>query len=303
MVEHLNPEEETDTGERVVLYPVYPFLTREQLFAYLDEREGSYRFPGGYVIRDGAKLSDRPRKSTGSLGRGLFSLSDYAFYLTRAMQESAAHHSARGVLIEDGAEVSLLAEIAEGAIIRRGAHIIGKCIIGENVEIGVGSQISESEIGAGTIVQNSVIMAAKVGANCRIGPNAYIRPGSEVKDGCRIGDFVELKNAVIGQGSKISHLAYVGDACLGEQVNVGCGVVFVNYDGRKKSKTLVGDRCFIGSNCNLIAPLEIGSGVFIAAGTTLTQNLNENDFCIGRSRETIKSDCASKYYTPAQLKE
>ncbi len=284
--------------ERVVLYPVYPFLTREQLFSYLDEREGSYCFPGGYVIRGRCPLSESPRKSASSLGRGLFSLADFSSMLARAAQESAAYHTKKGALIEEGAEVSFRAEVNEGAIVRKGAKIVGKCVIGKNAEIGAGSEIVESEIGADTVVKNSVVLNAKVGERCTVGPNAYLRPGSEIQDGCRIGDFVEIKNSKIGRGTKISHLAYVGDAELGSQVNVGCGVVFVNYDGKKKNKTVVGDKCFIGSNCNLIAPLTIGDGAFLAAGTTLTQNLAENDFCIGRCRESVKPDRAGQYYSP-----
>lgn len=301
MKERLGAEETEAEGDRVVLFPVYPFLNRDQLFHYLDEREGSYRFPGGYVIRDGCPLSEMPRRSAVSLGQGLFSLADYPSLLSRARHESAAYHLKKGALVEEGAEVSFVADLKSGAIVRKGARIVGRCEIGENAEIGAGTELIDSTIGAETTVKNSYISGSSVGRSCSVGPNAYLRPGTEVGDGCRIGDFVELKNAKIGHGTKISHLAYVGDAVLGEQVNVGCGVVFVNYDGRKKSQTVVGDKCFIGSNCNLIAPLVIGDNAFLAAGTTLTQDLAPKDFCIGRCRESIKQGRAEKYYSPKKV--
>ena len=300
MFEGLNAEcgEPAEGEECVILEPVYPFLTREELFTFLDEREGSYSFAGGRVFRAGYQLSPSPRAETLSLGRGLFSLADYPYFLSRARKESAKLHLARGALVEDGAEVSFTAELRTGAIVRRGARVLGKSIVGENAEIGSGSELIDSVVGAGTVVKSSTLFQAEVGENCSVGPNAYLRAGSSIGNGCRVGDFVEIKNARIGDGTKIAHLAYVGDATLGKRVNVGCGVIFANYDGRKKSAVTVGDDCFIGSNCNLIAPLTIGEGAFLAAGTTLTQNLEKEDFCIGRCRETVKKGRGGAYYNP-----
>ena len=128
-----------------------------------------------------------------------------------------------------------------------------------------------------------------------MGPYATLRPASLVGDDVRIGSFVEVKNASVGDGCKIAHLAYVGDAELGSKVNVGCGVVFVNYDGRRKHRSYVGDGSFLGSNCNLVAPVRIGAGCFLAAGTTLTRDMADGDFCIGRSRESVRPKGAEKY--------
>ncbi len=295
MKENLGASEGEGEGERVVLEPVYPFLTKETLFAFLEEREGSFRFPGGYVVREGTFLSETITRKAASLGQGLFSLSDYAQVLSEAERESAKRHIAAGALVEEGAQVSFSAKLGEGVIVRKGAKISGHSTIGKNTVIGAGSEITESEIGEECIVTGSTLLRARVGRRCTVGPNAYLRPGAEVGDGCRIGDFVEIKNAKIGAETKIAHLAYVGDAEVGSKVNIGCGVVFVNYDGRIKHKTVVGDRCFIGSNCNLIAPVTLGDGCFLAAGTTLTKDLKEDDFCVGRSREFIKPSGAKKY--------
>lgn len=275
-------------GEKIVLYPVFPFLQREELEAFISSHEGSVHFAGGYLDRGGSF------EAAEGFSDGVFSLGDFALAWERAMKGIREYHLSRGVLAEEGAEIDCRAKISEGAIIRRGSRIIGASVIGAGAEI-IASEITDSAIGAGTMVKNSVLNQASVGADCTVGPNAYLRPGSAVGERCRIGDFVELKNTRIGNGCKISHLAYVGDADLGERVNVGCGAVFVNYNGKQKNRTTVGNDCFIGSNCNLVAPVNLGERVFLAAGTTLTQDLQSNDFCIGRSRETVKEDGAKKY--------
>ena len=172
--------------------------------------------------------------------------------------------------------------------------ILCDCEVGNNAKIFC-SQIYESQIGDNTSVVNSQIENSSVGTNCEIGPFSHIRPGSKIGTSCRIGNFVEIKKSEIGAGCKISHLSYVGDATLGENVNVGCGVIFANYNGEKKHHTNVGDNVFIGSNCNLIAPLSIGCGVFIAAGSTVTKDLRDDTFCIARERETIKEGYKNLY--------
>lgn len=289
--------EEKFAGEGVVLDPAFPFLTRERLLSYADGREGSYRFAGGYVIRAGEPMSSTPRTGTGELGPALFSLRDLPAVLSEAAEESAAIHTARGALVERGAVVDYTASLGIGAIVGRGSRVRGKSVVGENAEI-VRSDLSDSVVGAGTTIKYSVLVGAEVGENCAVGPFSYLRPRSEIAEDCRVGDFVEIKNAKIGRGTKVAHLAYVGDADVGERVNVGCGAVFVNYNGREKFRTKVGNGCFLGSNCNLIAPIELGDGAFVAAGSTVTQNLREEDFCVARSREVIKPKRGKDYYDP-----
>ena len=155
--------------------------------------------------------------------------------------------------------------------------------------------IEDSRIERESEIVSSHIYGSEVGQNTRVGPNAHIRPKSKIGKNCRIGNFVEIKNSTIGDNTKIAHLTYVGDARIGKNCNIGCGVVFANYNGKEKNTIVVGDNVFIGSNCNLIAPLNIPDNVYICAGTTLTKDLREYDFVIGRSRETIKSNMAIKY--------
>lgn len=179
--------------------------------------------------------------------------------------------------------------IGQDTIVHPGVTLEGGCRIGENVVLYPGSRIAASKIGDETIVQNSVITEAEVGNNCTVGPYAFLRPATKVADKCRIGDFVEIKNSNIGKGTKVSHLTYIGDADLGEKINVGCGVVFVNYDGRSKFRSTVGDNVFIGCNTNLISPVEVGEGSYIAAGSTITDDIPDKALAIARARQVNKT--------------
>ena len=131
-------------------------------------------------------------------------------------------------------------------------------------------------------------MQSIIAGDCTVGPYARLRPNSKLDDNVRVGNFCEIKNSSVGCGSKVSHLAYVGDATIGKNCNIGCGVIFANYNGRIKSKTFVDDNCFVGSNCNLIAPVVLAKNTYVCAGTTVTDSTAENDFVIGRARPTIK---------------
>lgn len=182
----------------------------------------------------------------------------------------------RGCVIEAGVKIYAPSFISAGTHLRRGACIMPFC------------NLTAAHVGENTIVLSSTLTEAHVGANCRVGPYAYLRGGATVGDDCRVGDFVEIKSSSLGRGTKAAHLAYIGDAEIGERVNIGCGAVFANYDGIAKSRTKVGDGCFIGCNCNIVAPVSIGAGAYVAAGTTVTCDLNGNDFCIGRAREVVR---------------
>ncbi len=175
------------------------------------------------------------------------------------------------------------------------AYILGKSVIGDGTIIYPNTTIENSVIGSNCKIKSSFIEESKVGNGVEIGPFAHIRPNSVIGNACKIGNFVEIKASAIGDGTKASHLAYVGDAVVGKNCNIGCGSIFVNYNGKTKNKTIVGDNCFIGSNCNVIAPITIESDSYICAGTTLTTSTKKGDFVIGRCRETIKNNRAYKY--------
>jgi len=187
-------------------------------------------------------------------------------------------------------------EFGENVVVYENNHIDGKVKIGDNTILLPGNFIENSIIGTNCKVHSSVIENSVVYNNVNIGPFARIRPNCEIHDNVKLGNFVEIKNSVIGKASKISHLAYVGDAKVGEECNIGCGVIFVNYNGKNKNKCCIGNHVFIGSNCNIIAPVNIENDSYICAGTTVTQDVKSGDMVIGRVRQENKSEKAKKYW-------
>ena len=192
-------------------------------------------------------------------------------------------------------------KIGKNVVIYENNRIEGDTVIGDGAVIMPNCYIKNCKIGNGSTFNYSQAEDATVGANVSVGPFARLRPKADVRDNAKIGNFVEIKNAVIGEGTKVSHLAYVGDAEVGKNCNIGCGAIFVNYNGRTKSRTTVGDNCFIGSNCNIIAPVKIASDSYICAGTTITDDVSSDDFVIGRVRQEVKAGRAHEYLK--QVKE
>lgn len=176
-----------------------------------------------------------------------------------------------------------------------GAILKGNTVIRSGSLIGPWSLIENSEIGPGCVVNASQVYGSKVASDVHIGPYAHIRPDSELEKGAKIGNFVEVKNTHLGENTWVSHLSYLGDAQIGRDCNFGCGTVTVNFDRREKHKTLVGDGAFIGCNSALVAPVSVGSGAYVAAGSTVTSDVPENALAIARSRQTNKKDWASKH--------
>jgi bifunctional UDP-N-acetylglucosamine pyrophosphorylase / glucosamine-1-phosphate N-acetyltransferase len=179
-------------------------------------------------------------------------------------------------------------EIGEGTVIGPCVTLEGKTVIGRNCTIGQNTRIADSVIADEVQVESSVITESTVGERTKVGPFAYMRPNSKVGADCKIGDFVEIKNSSFGDGSKASHLTYIGDSDVGKNVNLGCGVVFVNFDGRDKYRSNVGDNAFIGCNSNLVSPVTVGKGAYIAAGSTVTEDVEGDELYIARARGTKK---------------
>lgn len=179
-------------------------------------------------------------------------------------------------------------KIGSDTVILPGTVIKGFTEIGPGCEIGPNTYIMDSKIGSECKVISSQIDSSTVKNGVKIGPMSNIRPNCVIENNVKIGDFVEVKNSNIGRKTSLAHLTYVGDSDIGEMCNFGCGVVFVNYDGEKKSRTTVGNNCFIGCNCNLISPLKIGDCVYAAAGTTITEDVPSEALVIGRAKQYIK---------------
>lgn len=184
--------------------------------------------------------------------------------------------------IEASVRLSPDVTLLPGTILAGETHVASFATIGPN------TRLVDTVVRERAVVQYTVSVESEIGEEAQVGPFAYLRPGTKVGARCKVGDFVELKNTVLGDDTKVSHLAYVGDAEIGRDVNIGCGVVTVNYDGEKKHRTVVGDGSFIGSNANLIAPLTIGEGVYVCAGSTVTEDAADDAFVIARTPQTTK---------------
>lgn len=194
------------------------------------------------------------------------------------------------IILSDDCILSPACLFEEGVVIEGGTALLGRCKIGKNSLIGAGSTLENTETGENVKILSSRLSEASIGAGTTIGPFAYLRGGVCVGENCRIGDFVEIKHSTLENDVKAAHLTYIGDAYVGEKTNVGCGTVFVNYNGKIKQQTKVGKRVFIGSNSNLIAPLSVGDDAFIAAGSTVTDDIPAGAFCIARERQIIKEN-------------
>lgn len=189
-----------------------------------------------------------------------------------------------GVIIED----SVIVE--KGTVILPGTIILGNSKIGTDCVIGPNSYIVDTKVGRGTKLNNTQTFSAVIGTNVTAGPFVHIRPNTSIADNVHIGNFVEVKNSTVDEGSKLPHLLYVGDSDVGKDVNFGCGCVTVNYDGMNKSRTVVKDGAFIGCNTNLVAPVTVGENAFTAAGSTITEDVPDNSLAVARSRQSIKKD-------------
>ncbi|HBM80772.1 MAG: bifunctional UDP-N-acetylglucosamine diphosphorylase/glucosamine-1-phosphate N-acetyltransferase GlmU [Clostridiales bacterium] len=203
---------------------------------------------------------------------------------------------ADGVTIIDPGAVYIDADVSVGmdTIIYPGTVIEGHTKIGEDCIIGPGARIVDSIIRDGVEINHSVVLQSEVKSNTHVGPFAYIRPESVIGENVKIGDFVEVKKSSVGSYTKVSHLTYIGDSEVGENVNFGCGTITVNYDGKKKNKTIIGDNAFIGCNTNLIAPVKVNDDSYIAAGSTITDEVPEGSLAIARERQTVKEGWVKK---------
>ncbi len=217
------------------------------------------------------------------------------YYLTdvvKIMNEKGLKTGA--VIVEDNTEIlgvndklqlELLTKVLKLRInqyhMRNGVTIedIDNTYIYDDVEIG-----TDTVIHPNTTIKNDVV----IGKDCELGPNAYIREGCRLADKVKIGSFVEIKKAIIGEGAKVPHLSYMGDCEIGAKTNVGCGTITCNYDGFNKSKTIIGEHCFIGSNVNLVAPVKLGKNSFVAAGSTITNDVPDDSLAIARERQINK---------------
>ena len=205
-------------------------------------------------------------------------------------------HEANGVefFTSHGVVIDPEVKIGKGTQILPGTILRGNTTIGENCVIGPSSMLTDCTVGNGVVFNASQASESVVEDDAKIGPFTQLRPNSHICKKVKIGDFVEVKNSTIGEGTSISHLTYVGDSDVGRHVNFGCGVVTVNYDGTNKNRTTIGDYAFIGCNTNLVAPVKVGDGAYTAAGSTITKDVPGGDLAIARARQENKQEWAKE---------
>ncbi len=253
-----------------------------------------------YGSSDPTGFYDLECMDTGSQGFIIKTIEDLC-YIEELLRDSINSAHMRNGVRFIGADTSFISpdvKIDPGCTIMPNTILKGNTRVSSGCVVGPNTVISNCTVGQKTEVNASQLNDSTIGDNVKIGPFAYIRPGCSVGNNIRIGDFVELKKAKIGNGTKISHLTYVGDAEVGENVNFGCGTVTANYDGVNKHLTVIEDGAFIGCNTNLIAPVRIGKNATTAAGTTVTMNVPEGSLAIGRVRQTVKSNWNRTKKTP-----
>lgn len=284
-------------GYYCVIYDDTPLLNYDFLNELIGECEGlrtCYKLGDGYITKRGYT---GPYKRCESMQA--FQLEDYSGvsfisgYLKNYVMD---RYRKRNVIIYDPETtfIDLDVEIGDGVIIHPLVTLRGKTILHKNAVIFSNTELIDTEVGENVDVRSSFAIEAKIGNNTTVGPFACLRKGAYVGAYCRVGDFVEIKNSNIGDGVKMAHLAYVGDSDVGENTNVGCGSVFANYNGTTKSRCTVGSNVFIGANANLVAPVVVNDGAYIAAGSTVTRDVPAGNLCIARSRQVFKENWERK---------
>jgi bifunctional UDP-N-acetylglucosamine pyrophosphorylase/glucosamine-1-phosphate N-acetyltransferase len=184
--------------------------------------------------------------------------------------------------------------IGRDCVIEAGAILTGRTTIGARCVIGAYSQLRDMTLADDVEVIHSYLVDSTIGAGTHVGPYAHMRANADIGANARIGNFVEIKNSTLGEGTKAAHLAYLGDATIGRKVNIGCGVITVNYDGVRKFRTTVEDGAFIGSNSNLIAPVTVHADGYVAAGSTITEDVPAGALAVGRGRQYVKEGWVAK---------
>ncbi len=224
-----------------------------------------------------------------------------------ARDEGRAGELARaGVVIEDPGTVHVGPEVTveAGAVIRPFTILEGKTLVRSGASIGPFVRLIDTTVGPGAqILDHCLLRECTVAEQATVGPFTHIRPQSLVGENAKVGNFVELKKTILGKGSKAPHLSYLGDATIGEKVNVGAGTITCNYDGVAKHPTRIEDGAFVGSDATLVAPLTIGRGAYIAAGSTITEDVPANALALGRARQTVKPGRANALRDRAAAKK
>ena len=265
----------------VLLRPALPMEEAGPGFAYAAP---------GYELQEAWKNGLTNRVDAAELLSGwvpVFSLETVAELELVLRDRIVKRHIQNGVRVLDPSAVYIdpRVEIGPGTVVLPGSILRGRTVIGRDCTIGPNAMVRDCTVGDETEINASQANESTIGSRTHVGPFAYIRPGCAIGDDIKVGDFVEVKNSTIGDGTKISHLTYVGDSDVGRKVNFGCGTVTTNYDGFKKYRCTIGDGAFLGCNTNLVAPVTVGEGSYTAAGSTITEEVPPDALAVARSRQ------------------
>ena len=271
-------------------------LRREGLACFAAGEDVTWCAPADWPLPGGEDAQEirEPMMPRGEIMMAFHTMEELGQLQDAWHREIVRRHQENGVMILDGAAAYIdpRVTIAPGTAVLPGTILRGETSIGPGCTIGPNALVDGCAVGEGVTINASQVSGSSIGQGSDVGPWAHIRPGCQVGPRCHVGAFVQLKNCVLGEGTKMSHLTYVGDADVGSGVNFGCGTVTSNYDGFKKHRTIIGDNAFIGCNTNLIAPVEVGEGAYIAAGTTVTKNVPADSLAVGRAKQENKEGWA-----------
>ncbi|PZF89989.1 bifunctional UDP-N-acetylglucosamine diphosphorylase/glucosamine-1-phosphate N-acetyltransferase GlmU [Listeria ivanovii] len=262
-----------------------------------DNVQGEYYLPDVIkILKDSDEVVAAYRMESFEESLGVndrIALAEASKLMQRRINEN---HMRNGVTLinPESTYIDINVEIGQDTVIEPGVMLRGNTVIGDDCVVTSGSEIVNSIIGERAHIRSSAIFESKVGDDVQIGPYAHLRPGSDIHNNVKIGNYVETKKAVVGEGTKLPHFIYMGDAEIGKNVNIGCGSIAVNYDGKNKAKTIIGDDVFVGCNSNLIAPVKVGNRAFIAAGSTITKDVPDDALGIARAKQDNKIGYAKR---------
>ncbi|AHI54784.1 bifunctional UDP-N-acetylglucosamine diphosphorylase/glucosamine-1-phosphate N-acetyltransferase GlmU [Listeria ivanovii] len=262
-----------------------------------DNVQGEYYLPDVIkILKDSDEVVAAYRMESFEESLGVndrIALAEASKLMQRRINEN---HMRNGVTLinPESTYIDINVEIGQDTVIEPGVMLRGNTVIGDDCVVTSGSEIVNSIIGERAHIKSSAIFESKVGDDVQIGPYAHLRPGSDIHNNVKIGNYVETKKAVVGEGTKLPHFIYMGDAEIGKNVNIGCGSIAVNYDGKNKAKTIIGDDVFVGCNSNLIAPVKVGNRAFIAAGSTITKDVPDDALGIARAKQDNKIGYAKR---------
>ena len=259
----------------------------EQKDASEDEQKITEVNSGMYFF-DIQKLKESLSKITNDNSQG-------EYYITDVIEIMLSEGEKVGAYVTDLEQtMGVNDKVGRDTVLYPGTVLEGDSVIGENCVIGSNTSLNNCKVGNNTKILETVGIDSEIGSDTNVGPFAYLRPGTKVGSEVKIGDFVEVKNSTIDDGTKVAHLTYIGDADVGKRVNFGCGTVVVNYDGVNKHRTIIEDDCFIGCNTNLVSPVVVRHGAYTAAGSTITDEVPPESLAIARSKQVVKEQWTAK---------